>query len=195
MFLKIFFEIYIKKLIYVKLPQWAFQKYKIGKTHQTSGYLISNCDLLNFDNNFCYSIKFNSRIWIFILQCMNPMHMKFWDISLLMLKKLKMHWMNGIWVICIVNYELFKFLETIINSKDPFKHKQWLFSWTVFSNIFKYLITSQLEIGSGIFLSITFKYSYFNTIYIPNYMKYGLSKWTFHCYKWDTLTCFHMLAI
>jgi hypothetical protein len=26
-------------------------------------------------------------------------------------------------------------------------------------------------------------------------MKYGLSKWTFHCYKWDTLTCFHMLAI
>jgi hypothetical protein len=87
---------------------------------------------------FVTRIKFNSRIWIFILQCMSPMHMKLCDISLLMLKKFKMHLMSGIWVKGIVNYELFKFPKIIIISKGPFKHKQWLFlelSIQIFENI------------------------------------------------------------
>jgi hypothetical protein len=87
--------------------------------------------------DFVTCIKFNSRIWIFILQCMSPMHMKFCDISLLMLKKSKMHSMHGIWVKCIVNYELFKFPKAIIISKGPLKHTKWFFlkpTFQIFEN-------------------------------------------------------------
>jgi hypothetical protein len=54
-------------------------------------------------------------------------------------KKIKDAFNEWKWVKCIVNYELFKFLETIIISKNPFKHKQWLFSWTILNKYLKIL--------------------------------------------------------
>jgi hypothetical protein len=49
---------------------------------------------------FFTPIKFT--IWTFILQCISILYLKVWDIAWLMFKKIKMLWMNEIWVKFIV---------------------------------------------------------------------------------------------
>lgn len=49
------------------MPQWVFQKCKIGKTHQSNGYSINNGGLLNFDNTFCHMYKIQFKNMNFYL--------------------------------------------------------------------------------------------------------------------------------
>jgi hypothetical protein len=65
------------------------------KLNQNHGYPISN-GLLNFAHTFCHTCKTHAY-GIFILQCVNLMCLKLWDIGWIMFKKLKIHWMNGMW--------------------------------------------------------------------------------------------------
>ncbi len=46
--------------------------------------------LLNLGNKFYHTLQ-NSWIWTFILQCVNIMCLKLWDITWNMFKKLKIH--------------------------------------------------------------------------------------------------------
>ncbi len=59
------------------LRELAF--FKCKKTHQNPKYLMSN-DFLNLDNKLCHALQ-NSWIWTFILQCVNLMCLKLWDIE------------------------------------------------------------------------------------------------------------------
>jgi len=54
---KKYFWKYIERTHLCKIASMSFSKCKIGKTHQSSGYSINNCGLLNFDNYFCYKYK------------------------------------------------------------------------------------------------------------------------------------------
>jgi hypothetical protein len=52
------------------------------KKHQNLKYLMNNGHL-NLSDKFCHTLQ-NSWIWIFIVQCVNLMCLKFWDIRLIM---------------------------------------------------------------------------------------------------------------
>ncbi len=64
------------------------------KTHQDHGHSISN-GLLNFGNNFCHAYK--THEYGLLSYNVGPMYLKLCDLDLILFKKLKMHWMNGIW--------------------------------------------------------------------------------------------------
>jgi hypothetical protein len=56
------------------------------KTHQNPKYLMSN-GLLNLDDKFYHTLQ-NSWIWTFILQWVNLMCLKLWNIEWIMCKEL-----------------------------------------------------------------------------------------------------------
>jgi hypothetical protein len=74
-----------------------------------------------------------------------------------MFKEAKMHWtLIMIWVKFIMLWT-FQGPKNYYYFKSHFKHKKWLFSWTIFLELLKCLRTSWVEIGNG-------KYVNFNSI-------------------------------
>jgi len=58
---------------------------------------------------------------IFFLQCISPMYLKIWYIAWFLIKKIKMHWISGIWVKFIILWT-FQSLKNCNYFKSPFKH-------------------------------------------------------------------------
>ncbi len=96
----------------------------------------------------------NSWIWNFILQCVNFMCLKLWDIGWIMFKKLNIHWMNGMWFKFITLW-IFLISKNYNYFKSFFNHFKKLnnFFWYIFYMSYNIMIL-KLEMEKNVIFNI-----------------------------------------